>query len=163
MAEGVTLGSNASEHLDVPREGHPILHRLLDELANLRGSIVELQRSEAKKQPDNYLTQGGPGAFVVPDLTQANGAVPVQLSGKKYNRNTIVISNTGSIACLIGNSESNVVSNGFTLAAGGVITIQTRQAVWAYIAGVTVAAGQTTLETLENLYGALEDFDHKER
>lgn len=144
---GVTLGTERPEAQGRIPPGHPVLHRLVESLAKLSEELHRYQLIEAEKQPDNFITRQ---AVAVPDQTQTNGARAVELSGKRINRNTIVISNTGSHPVYIANSQRDAEANqGFTVSNGASLQIEARQAVWAW----APAASSSTVDVLETLYG----------
>jgi hypothetical protein len=152
---GVELGHEAPEAQGkVAPGGHPIIHQLVEHLAHLTEEIHRYQVIESDKQPDNFVTLQ---AVAVPDQTQANGAVPVELSAKRANRNTIVVSNTGTHSVFIGNSSRDAKANGFTVAAGASLAIEARNAVWAW----APAASSSTVDVLETLYGEPDKPTHR--
>jgi hypothetical protein len=115
---------------------------LIDALANVDLSLHEFQLGQAKKQPDNFVTLQG---IVIPV------GVPFQVSAKRVNRNTIIVSNTGTDKIYVGNSSRDC-QTGKSIGAGGQRAVQTRQAVWVYMPTATPEA-TTTIDLLETLYG----------
>jgi hypothetical protein len=124
---------------------HPITRRIVREIRRLSVVLKDWQQQEAAKQPDNFAPQQG---ILVPDQDQTN-PIPRLLSGRKANRNTIIIVNTGGSSCFIGSSNNNARNNGFTVLAGATLAIEAKQAVWAWCkSGAT-----TTLDIMETFYG----------
>jgi hypothetical protein len=101
---------------------------------------------QAEKTPHRFTTVQG---ITVPDPSQAGNAASVrQIVGSRMDRETVVISNTGMNPVFIGNSPQNAQNNGFTVAGGGAISLDTQEAVFAY----ATTAKSTTLDVLETLY-----------
>jgi hypothetical protein len=117
---------------------HPIMFRLVREIRRL-SHILQLWK--AAETPDSFVTRGN---IAVGSATQA-----VQLSGFVTNRSTIVISNTGANAISIVSGEQVQQGQGFTIAAGSVLELEVKEAVWAY---ESVSGSASTVDVLETRY-----------
>jgi hypothetical protein len=128
---------------------HPFWERLRNEISKLTAEIEKTtfhwQLEQASKTPHRMSTVNG---VIVPDPTLATGATARQLAPRRTDRETVILSNTGSYALLIGNSPSNAMNNGFTIAAGGSVSIDVKDAVF----GWCVGGNTTTVDVLETLY-----------
>lgn len=102
---------------------------------------IYFQQEQANKTPDTYNTQGN---LLIPAIP---GTV-YQLAGRNKKRDVLVISNTGVNPFAFGKTEDAAKLNGFTVAAGGVISIEGQDSVFVYVSN----ALQTTVDVLETVF-----------
>lgn len=110
-----------------------------------------IQQREADKKPNFFDTAYN---VAVPDPGTGQ---PVQVSGRHPNRKVLIISNTGTNPCwfaktstfaTVNPTAANLSGNGFTIAAGGVMTIESQDTVYVY----ALAAAPTTVDIYEELF-----------
>lgn len=106
------------------------------------------QQYEANKVAEWFTTEQGKA---IPDSGQAQ-ATAVQVSGRKENRSTIMIYNTGVNPVYVGKSSGQAQNNGFTLLAGAAITVKTHDAVYVW-APLTATS---TVDIMETFYETKE-------
>lgn len=137
-------------------EPHPFLVRLsegIERLANEMERYHMYQLEEASKTADNYVTVHG---IIVPEQSQLT-PFPSQIAPGRVNRKTIIISNTGGHACCVGNTPDNALGNGFTIANGSMLSVDTQDAFFAWVP----SSNTTTLDILETLYDLHRTFKVK--
>lgn len=111
--------------------------------AKKRAKHIE-QVKESNKVPDSFATNQG----VVPDPGQAE-PTDVLVAGHKENRRAIIITNTGSASMLIAQRRNIAQTNGKLIAAGGVLTLYMKAAVFA---NVPIGGSSTTFDVIETFY-----------
>ncbi len=137
-----------------PSDPHPFLQKLgtdIERLSHAMDRKHKFQLEQATKVPNRFVTVHG---LTVPDPTQPV-PVPVQIAPGRLDRDTIIISNTGMFALVVGNTPFNTENNGFTIAAGGQLNMFAKDAVFGWVTG----GNTTTVDILETLYDLDQVFE----
>lgn len=99
------------------------------------------QIEKASQRPDGYYVKQ---AVAVPD----GAGLPVVISGRNTWRHDIVLSNTGSNPIYVGPTANDAEVNGFTIASGGALTLDSQAPVYAYAA----SGAASTVDVIETYY-----------